>query len=242
MSATTKDNDEIARFSAQAKNWWDKTGSFKPLHKLNPLRIQYLTKQISQHFNCPDTKLEQLNILDIGCGGGLIAEPLARLGAIVTAIDASKENIEVAKNHAKISKLDINYLTSTAEEMAEKKQRYDVVTALEVIEHVSDMPLFIKSCTKLVKPNGLLILSTLNRTAQSYALGIIAAEYIFRWVPKNTHDWKKFIKPSELVRILQDNAMSPCDLSGIRYNPISDYFSLSHNVKVNYLLTAKKDI
>lgn len=241
MTATTKDDEEIARFSAQAEKWWDKTGPFKPLHKLNPARVQYITQHISRHHSCPDTKLSGISVLDIGCGGGLITEPLARLGADVTGVDASVENIGTAKSHAHSSNLDVKYIASTAEDLVKKSTQYDIVTALEIVEHVADLPLFIESCAQLVKPGGLLILSTMNRTPESYALGIVAAEYILRWLPQGTHDWKKFVKPSELVKMIKTHAMSPCDISGIRYNPLSDDFSLSNNIRINYLLTAKKD-
>lgn len=240
----TVDTAEIERFSRIAHEWWDENGKFRPLHRLNPVRLRYARDRICEHFDLDAgalRPLQELEILDIGCGGGLVAEPLARMGAKVTGIDASVETIGVARQHAEISGVDVAYRCASVEKMAEKKEKFDVVTALEIVEHVADVPAFIAACAALVKPGGLLVMSTLNRTAKSFALGIVAAEYILRWLPQGTHSWKKFLKPSELSRNLHENGMETVDISGLVYNPLRDEFSLSsRELDVNYLLTAKK--
>ncbi|MAS87777.1 MAG: bifunctional 3-demethylubiquinol 3-O-methyltransferase/2-polyprenyl-6-hydroxyphenol methylase [Micavibrio sp.] len=239
---TTVDKVEIENFERVADDWWNETGAFKPLHKLGPTRIKYLRSQLDPHFSCDLNNIKpysKLSILDIGCGGGLVCEPLARLGAKMTGVDASTKNIEKAITHAAESNLDIEYLPVTAESLVEKKKQYDAVLALEVIEHVADVALFVETCTKLVKPNGLIIFSTLNRTPKSFALGIVAAEYILRWVPAGTHDWKKFLRPSEIAAQLRRHQYIPSDITGMTYNPINDKFSLSKDdLAVNYFLTA----
>lgn len=241
---TTIDAEEVANFSRIAAEWWDINGKFKPLHLLNPTRISYLKTQILNHFNLTDTgtePLKKLTILDVGCGGGLVCEPLTRLGATVTGLDASEENIGIAKEHAEKSGLSIAYLANSVENVAQNKEKYDVVLALEIIEHVADIPLFVESCLGCLKENGVIIFSTLNRTHKSYLLGIIAAEYILRWVPRGTHQWKKFVKPSELVRLLEHNGVKTKDTSGLVYNPLTQEFSLNkHDLDVNYFLTATK--
>lgn len=236
------DKAEIENFERVSDSWWDEDGPFKPLHKLSPTRMAYLREQIDAHYNLPSDHLKpytKLNILDIGCGGGLVCEPLARLGAKITGLDASSKNIETAISHASLSQLDIQYFPTTAEEWAEKGKTYDVVLALEIIEHVADPAFFIETCTKLLKPNGLIIFSTLNRTGKSFALGIVAAEYILKWLPQGTHNWKKFVKPSELAKSLRQLDFKVIDVTGMTYNPLSDQFSLSNNdIDVNYFISA----
>ncbi len=244
MEQTTIDTQEVENFSALSDQWWDETGPFKPLHDLTPARIHYLKEQICAYFdkdyNDPHA-LKGLSILDIGCGGGLVSEPLARLGADMTGVDASAQNIGVASHHAEQMGLDITYINTTSEEMATKKKKYDIVLALEIIEHVSDMDLFVKTALECLKPGGLIIFSTLNRTAKSYALGIVAAEYILRWLPKGTHSWKKFVKPSELAHLVEKNQASLLDVQGLVFKPLTQTFSLSKtDLSVNYFLTAKK--
>ena len=247
-AATTIDATEVARFSAIAEEWWDERGKFAPLHKLNPVRIGYLKDQLIRHFFAGSamhgqsaTPLNNLSLVDIGCGGGLISEPMARLGANVTGIDASATNIEVASLHAKRSGLAIDYRATTAEQLALEGAQFDVVFALEIIEHVADVSLFYDAVCNLVKPGGVLILSTLNRTAKSYALGIVGAEYVLRWLPKGTHTWSKFIKPSEMAAALRQRGFHVADTTGITFSPINWSFSLNaKDLGVNYLLVAQK--
>lgn len=237
MTSVTINQAEITHFAKDSLKWWDENGPFAPLHKLNPARIQYLKDQITAHYG----SIKGLSVLDIGCGGGLVCEPLARLGADVTGIDGDAQAIKVAKDHAQGNKLNINYLVGDAYNLIKDKKRFDVVLGLEIIEHVDDPDIFIDTMTKLVKPNGLIILSTLNRTAKSYALGIIMAEYVLRWVPQGTHSWQKFLKPSELNRMLQRRNWRAQNVMGLHYNPFGDEFHLSaRDVDVNYFLTATK--
>ena len=234
---------EIAQFDRLGQDWWDENGPMRPLHRLNPVRMTYIRDRICDHFDRqPQAKaLAGLRIADIGCGGGLVTEPLCRLGASVTGIDAGIENIKIAKAHAAAQGLDIDYRADSVENIAAKGAKFDVVTALEIIEHVDDVPLFIRSCCEIVAPNGLLIFSTLNRTAKSYALGIIAAEYLLRWVPRGTHDWKKFLKPSEISRHLQESDFKVADVTGLVYRPLSRDFALSKtDLDVNYFLTTTR--
>lgn len=243
-TATTVDDAEVARFSAIADEWWDTRGKFAPLHRLNPVRLEYLQDQIIRHFSRNGqsaTPLENLSLVDIGCGGGLIAEPMARLGANVTGIDASQTNITVASLHAKNSSLAIDYQATTAEKLAQSGKQFDVVFALEIIEHVADTSLFYDALTALVKPGGLLILSTLNRTPKSYALGIIGAEYVLRWVPRGTHTWRKFIRPSEMAGALTRRGFGIADTMGITFSPAEWKFSLNaKDLNVNYMMVAKR--
>ncbi len=226
--------EEINHFESMADQWWDVNGVSKPLHKLNPTRIHYITRQIHNHFNRNDIK--GLSILDVGCGGGLVCEPLAQLGAKVTGIDAGAKAIEVAKDHAELNNLDITYNCTTSDD---HKGQYDVVLALEILEHLDDVEGFIASLKPLLKKDGLIIFSTLNRTPKSFALGIVAAEYILRWVPTGTHQWKKFIKPSELAKHIAANDMKVKDITGLIYNPFLDHFSLSKtDIDVNYFMSA----
>ena len=243
-SRSTIDATEVRQFEDLAAEWWDESGPMKPLHRLNPVRLGYLKKQICTHFKCKEssfTPFKSLHMLDVGCGGGLVTEPLCRLGADVTGLDAGAANIKAAKEHAQQHNLDINYTATTVEKMAATGKNFDVVTALEIVEHVSDPQLFISACCRLVKKNGLLVFSTLNRTPKSYLLGIIAAEHILRWVPAGTHDWKKFVRPSELARPLEQKGFEITDISGLVYNPFRREFGISTtDMDVNYFLTAKK--
>ena len=238
------DINEIEHFARDSAHWWDESGPFAPLHHMNPVRMRYIRGQIETHFDLDPKSLkpfENIKILDVGCGGGLICEPLARLKARVTGIDADETAIAVAKEHAQQSGLNIDYQCTTSDSLA-KRNDFDVVLALEIIEHVTDINLFVKSCIDLCKPGGLLIFSTLNRTPKSFALGIVAAEYILRWVPRGTHHWKKFVKPSELSRILRCHDAETKDISGLIYNPLNHGFSLSNNdLEVNYFLGAQKN-
>jgi len=240
---TTINEKEIRQFDILGDQWWDESGPMKPLHQLNPLRLDYIKRQTLAHFGLkPGFKsLQNLKIADIGCGGGIVAEPLCRLGARVTGVDAGAENIKVAKAHAAAQGLEIEYLATTAEALAAKNRQFDIVTALEIVEHVDDVPLFMEAVCRLVRPGGLLIMSTLNRTTRSYLFGIVAAEYVLRWLPPGTHDWKKFLKPSELCAHLAQEGLEAEDITGLVYNPILKKFALdAEDVAVNYLLTAVK--
>ncbi len=235
---STIDAQEIKHFAKDSEYWWDENGPFKPLHRLNPVRIEYIKRQICHHFDRgfnDINALKDLSIIDIGCGGGLVCEPLSRLGGIVTGIDADANAIEVAKDH---SDLKIEYICDDASNLEKK---FDVVLALEIIEHVSDIPTFIETCANRLKPNGILIMSTLNRTAKSYALGIVAAEYILGWVPKGTHSWKKFVKPSEISQQARTQKLTPKDITGLIFNPVKNEFTLSKtDLDVNYLITLSR--
>ena len=237
----TVNKKEIEKFSKIASEWWNPNGKFKPLHKFNPIRIKYLKDNIVQHFKlnhkiCP---LRKLNVLDIGCGGGLLSEPLSRLGANVTAIDASKKNILVARFHAKKNNLKINYLYSSPEKLSLNK-KFDVVLNMEIVEHVDDLNLFIKKSSKLLKKNGLMFVATLNKTFKSYLLAIVGAEYILRWLPIGTHDWEKFVKPENLIKLGLHSNLKLKKLSGMKFNPIMDKWSLSNDKSVNYIAKFKK--
>ena len=232
MTATTLEPQEIEKFSAIAAEWWDETGKFAPLHKINPVRVSYVRDSILQHFGCDS--LDGLSLVDIGCGGGLVSEPMARLGAKVTGIDGGEKNVKTAMAHTQAMQLQIDYRTTTAEALAEKGEQFDVVLALEIIEHVADVDLFLQSLAKLVKPGGLLMVSTLNRTAKSYAFAIVGAEYVMRWLPRGTHEWKKFLKPSEVIMPLQALGMNHKQSKGMVYNPLSRVWKMSDDVEVNY--------
>lgn len=241
--AHTIEPHEIAHFSKDAGKWWDPEGPFKPLHRLNPVRLQYVRQTIAQHFKRDVSKracLSGLAYADIGCGGGLMAEPMARMGAHVTAIDASAEAVAAAQEHAAAFGLKINYKLSSVEELAATGRKFDVVAALEIVEHVRDVPVFLTALRALLKPGGLLLLSTLNRTPRSFLLGIVAAEYILGWVPRGTHDWRKFIKPAELAEQMADLGLRAEPPVGIIFNPFRGEFALSErDVEVNYLMAAR---
>lgn len=240
----TVDTKEIQNFSKDADRWWDLSGPFAPLHRLNPARLGYIRAQAEKHFGLDSKNLKpfaDLSILDIGCGGGLVCEPMARLGGDVTGIDADETGIKAAQSHATQSGLTINYRATSSDVLRHEKKRFDIVLALEIVEHVADVDGFVDDCVDLCKPGGLIIFSTLNRTAKSYALGIIAAEYILRWVPQGTHQWKKFLKPSELARTIRNAGGAPQDISGLTHNPLTRDFTIDpHDVAVNYFITATK--
>jgi 2-polyprenyl-6-hydroxyphenyl methylase/3-demethylubiquinone-9 3-methyltransferase len=241
---TTIDPEEIEKFSKMADDWWNVEGKFKPLHQFNPVRLNYFRRKICDYFNNDQKSLspfKNLTVIDIGCGGGLISEPFARLGADVTAIDALEKNIKIASLHAEKSGLKINYLCSSIEEIADKEQQFDVVLALEIIEHVADVQHFISCCAKLVKKDGLLFVSTINRTASSLALAKITAEYILRWLPINTHQWKKFLKPSEVNFYAQNNHLEIVEIKGFFYNLFKRIWQESENINVNYSILFKKN-
>jgi 2-polyprenyl-6-hydroxyphenyl methylase/3-demethylubiquinone-9 3-methyltransferase len=242
-SRGTIDEAEIQRFAAMAEAWWDPHGKFRPLHRFNPTRLAYIRNQVVAHFRrAPEdlTPLAGLSLVDIGCGGGLVSEPMARLGAAVTGLDAAEANIGVARLHAEQGGLAIDYRAEPAEALAEQGARFDVVLALEVIEHVADRALFLAASSALVKPGGLLIAATLNRSAKAYALAIVGAEYVLGWLPRGTHDWRKFVKPSELASGLRQNGLMVGDLTGIVYNPLADEWHLARDVGVNYMMCATK--
>lgn len=238
------DPREIENFAKDSAHWWDETGPFAPLHRLNPVRLSYLRAQIDAHTggNGRDLKpFSGLSILDAGCGGGLICEPMARLGADVTGVDADANAIAVARTHATTGGLNIDYRDGTTFDLLAGKKRFDVVLALEIAEHVPDVQAFVQSCTDLCKPGGLIIFSTLNRTPKSFALGIVAAEYILRWVPRGTHDWKKFIRPSELAKALSRSGAQVGDMTGMVYDPRTRHFRLHpSDLDVNYFITATR--
>lgn len=240
----TIDAGEIAKFTAMAEEWWDAEGKFRPLHKLNPARLGYLRDRITDRFGrdpLAPAPLTGLEILDIGCGGGLISEPLCRLGAAVTGVDAAERNIEIAKLHAAKMGLEIDYRFAAAADLVAEGHQFDAVVNMEVIEHVADIDRFIGDCAALVKPGGLMILATLNRTAKSFALAIVGAEYVLRWLPRGTHDWRKFVKPSELAAACRPVGLDLVDLTGLRYDPLKDRWQLAPgDVAVNYMAVAEK--
>ena len=240
---TTINREEIQKFSDLADEWWDVNGKFKPLHMFNPIRIEYITEKIKQEFNLINRNnnfLKDLKILDIGCGGGLISEPLARLGGEVTGIDASEKNIKVAKLHSKKNNLNINYFNKSPEQL-NNSEKFDIVLNLEVVEHVENVDLYIKSCSNLLKKNGIMFTATLNRTIVSYIKAIVGAEYILRWLPIGTHDWNKFIKPEELEKKLSSSNFSTIDVKGLEFNPLFSKWKKSDNLSVNYIICSKRN-
>ena len=245
MKATgsTLDPAEVERFAAHAASWWDPAGSFRPLHRLNPVRLQFIRDELIAHFGRNSRSLkpfEGLTLCDVGCGGGLIAEPMARLGFKVTGIDADDKAIAVARIHASSSGLDVDYSSDTAESLVHRTRLFDVVLALEIVEHVADPDAFLAACSALVKPGGVFIGATLNRTPQSYALAIVGAEYVMRWLPRGTHDWRRFLRPSEFVLGLRRAGLSATRLSGLRYRLTSGAWELTDDLSVNYMLMAVK--
>tara|TARA_Y100000768_G_C23799114_1_gene596277 strand:+ start:134 stop:859 length:726 start_codon:yes stop_codon:yes gene_type:complete len=240
---TTINKEEIQKFSNLAEEWWDVNGKFKPLHLFNPIRIEYILEKIKYHFNLKSKNnnfLRNLDILDIGCGGGLISEPLARLGGNVTGIDASEKNIKVAQVHAIKSNLKINYLKNSPEELKEF-EKFDVILNLEIVEHVENVDLYLQSCYKLLKKGGIMFTATLNRTLTSYVKAIIGAEYILRWLPVGTHDWNKFIKPEELEKNLYDKKFSTIEIKGLEFSPFTRKWKRSENLSVNYIICSCKN-
>lgn len=239
-TAGTVDSAEVERFSRIADEWWNPVGKFAPLHRLNPVRIGYVRDRAAAHWRrdpLSGQPLEGLSLLDIGCGGGLLSEPMTRLGARVTGVDASGRNVSVASLHAERQGLAIDYRQGTAEALAASGERFDIVLALEIVEHVADVELFLHSCGQMVKPGGLIFLSTLNRTAKAWALAIAGAEYVLGWLPRGTHDWRKFLKPSEVVRSLRTDGIKAQDIVGVVYSPLSRTWSLNKaDLDVNYML------
>jgi 2-polyprenyl-6-hydroxyphenyl methylase/3-demethylubiquinone-9 3-methyltransferase len=236
----TDDLREINKFSEMASEWWDPNGKFAPLHKFNPIRQEYLVDKIKIHFSITPNgsyPFKNLTLLDVGCGGGLIAEPMKRLGAKVTGIDASEKNINVAKFHAEQMNLKINYLCATPEKLNEQ---FDVILCLEIIEHVADVDLFIKSCAKLLKKNGVIFFATLNRTAKSFLFAIVGAEYILNWLPKGTHDWNKFLKPNEIISAASSYKLALKDTVGFKFNIFLREWQKSKDTDVNYTVSFKK--
>ena len=241
--STTINKEEIQKFSKLSKEWWDVNGKFKPLHMFNPVRIEYITENIKKNFKIKKDKvnsLEGLKILDIGCGGGLISEPMTRLGAKVTGVDASEKNINIAKMHSKESGLNINYINASPEKLKDFES-YDVILNLEIVEHVDNVDLYIKSCRKLLKKNGLMFTATLNRSLISYIKAIIGAEYILRWLPIGTHDWNKFLKPEELENYLTKEKLITQDISGLKFNPFTKKWKKSSDLSVNYIICSLKN-
>ncbi len=236
MKSNTINKKEIDKFSKIADEWWDPSGKFKPLHKFNPIRISYIKNNIISTFKLKNKKnpLEKVKILDIGCGGGLLSEPMCRLGADVMGIDASGKNINVAKLHAKKNNLNIEYVCSSPEKL-KKNTKFDVILNMEIIEHVEDVDLFLKSCSELLKKDGIMFVATLNKTLKSYIFAIVGAEYILKWLPIGTHEWEKFVKPSELINILSKYNLGLDSLDGMKFNLIKDEWRLSDDKSVNYI-------
>jgi len=233
---TSVNKKEIDKFSKMADEWWDPEGKFKPLHKFNPTRIKYLKENIIFNFKLKNKSkpLSGIKILDIGCGGGLLSEPMSRMGASVTGIDASDKNIKIAKLHSKKNKLKINYLCSSPEKLKIEK-KFDVILNMEIVEHVEDIDFFLKSCSKLLKKNGLMFVATINKTLKSYVFAIVGAEYILRWLPIGTHEWEKFVKPEDLKKILMKYDLSLNKLDGMNFNIFKDEWNVSRDISINYI-------
>ncbi len=240
---STLDQREVERFRALAAKWWDLEGEFAPLHAIGPERIKFLREALVRHFG-RDTHaaqpLEGLSVADIGCGGGLVAEPLARLGAHVTGIDPAEENVAAARTHAAQSGLQIGYRAARVEELAAEGAQFDAVIALEVVEHVPDVAAFTSVCAQVLRPGGLMLLSTINRTARAFALAIVGAEYVLRWLPRGTHQWDRFVTPAELRDALERSGLRPVDTRGLTFNPLTRTWRLSTDTGVNYLMAAAK--
>jgi len=243
MSAASIDSAEVDRFNRLAEEWWDPNGKFKPLHKFNPVRLAYIREQAIRHFRLSEiarTPFEGLTILDIGCGGGLVSEPMARLGAKVTGIDPAQRNVAVASIHAAEAGLKIDYLATDAEAVAASGQQFDLVLNLEVVEHVADVTQYLATCVRLVKPGGLMLVATINRTARAFALAIVGAEYVLRWLPRGTHNYEKLVTPEELTSILKRDGMTIIEKTGVTYHPLEDRWRRSRDLGVNYMLLAGK--
>ena len=233
---TSVNKKEIDKFSKMANEWWDPEGKFKPLHKFNPTRIKYIKENIINNFKLKNKSkpLSGIKILDIGCGGGLLSEPMSRMGANVTGIDASDKNIKIAKLHSKKNKLKINYLCSSPEKLKIEK-KFDVILNMEIVEHVEDIDFFLKSCSKLLKKNGLMFVATINKTLKSYVFAIVGAEYVLRWLPIGTHEWEKFVKPDDLKNILKKYDLSLNKIVGMNFNVIKDEWNISKDLSINYI-------
>jgi 2-polyprenyl-6-hydroxyphenyl methylase/3-demethylubiquinone-9 3-methyltransferase len=243
MTRTTVNDAEIAKFVAMAEEWWDPKGKFKPLHKFNPVRLTYIRDNLCAHFGRDPNSIrpfEGLRILDVGCGGGLLCEPLTRLGATLVGIDAAERNITIARIHAEQAGLDIDYRATTSEALVAAGESFDVVLNMEVVEHVDDVPLYMKSCADLVSPGGLMFTATLNRTARSWALAVIGAEYILRWLPRGTHDWNKFLTPEEIGAQLKRNGLRVTDQTGVVFHPLADEWRMSPDMGINYMVLAAR--
>ncbi|WP_374765060.1 bifunctional 2-polyprenyl-6-hydroxyphenol methylase/3-demethylubiquinol 3-O-methyltransferase UbiG [Yunchengibacter salinarum] len=241
--ATTVDESEVAFFADLAATWWDPTGPFKPLHMLNPTRLAYIRRQITDHFHRDDSAampLDGLDVLDIGCGGGLVSEPLARLGARVTGVDASKKNVKTAATHAHMNGVEVAYHHTTAEDLSATGVRYDVIINMEVVEHVADVPLYLAHTAAMLKPGGIMLLSTINRTAKAFLLAKVGAEYVMRWLPVGAHDWRKFITPDELAAHAAQAGLVPGRAEGFSFSPLSRQWSVTSDTGVNYALPAIK--
>jgi 2-polyprenyl-6-hydroxyphenyl methylase / 3-demethylubiquinone-9 3-methyltransferase len=240
---TTIDQTEVDRFSAMAAEWWDPSGKFRPLHKFNPVRIAYIRDKVAAKFG-RDPKshrpLEGLRVLDIGCGGGLLSEPIARMGANVLGADASEKNIGIARTHAEQSGVIVDYRAVTAEALAADNEKFDVVLNMEVVEHVSDVPFFIETCATMVKPGGMIFVATINRTLKAAALAIVGAEYVLRWLPRGTHQYEKLVRPEEIEQPLNAAGMTVTDRTGVFFNPLANQWNLSKDMDVNYMLVAER--
>ena len=242
MKTSTINKTEINKFDKLAAEWWNPEGSFKPLHKFNPIRIKYIKENIIRHFKIKSKNipLKNINILDVGCGGGLISVPMKKLGANVVGIDASLKNINVAKIYSKKNNLEIKYICSSPEKLKIKK-KFDVLLMLEIVEHVDDINLFVKQSSKFLKKNGLMFIATLNKTLKSYVVAIVGAEYILNWLPIGTHDWEKFIKPNNLISIAKNYKLKLVDLRGLKFNPLLDKWNLTNDKSVNYIANFRKN-
>jgi 2-polyprenyl-6-hydroxyphenyl methylase / 3-demethylubiquinone-9 3-methyltransferase len=241
--SSTVDPDEVARFGRLAATWWDPRGKMGVLHKFNPIRLGFIKEAACRRFGRDPKRLDSLSglrLLDIGCGGGLLSEPLARLGAAVVGADPAEANIEAAGLHAAQSGLDIDYRATTAEALADAGERFDIVLAMEVVEHVADLSLFVKRCAEMVKPGGMMVAATLNRTFKSFALAIVGAEYVLGWLPRGTHQWDKFVTPDELEAAIERHGLAVVDETGVIYNLIADRWQLSTDMDVNYMVAAEK--
>ncbi|WP_332711818.1 bifunctional 2-polyprenyl-6-hydroxyphenol methylase/3-demethylubiquinol 3-O-methyltransferase UbiG [Pelagibacterium mangrovi] len=235
--------DEIDRFHKMAEDWWDPKGKFRPLHKFNPVRLSYIREHVLAHFGRDGNAMrpfEGLRLLDIGCGGGLLCEPMARLGATVVGADAGEKNVKIAALHAEQSGLDIDYRATTSEALAEAGEQFDVVLNMEVVEHVADVPLYLESCCRLVRPGGLMFVATINRTARAYALAIVGAERVLGWLPKGTHQYEKLVTPEEIISITGRNGMKVIDKTGVSFNPLRNEWGKSRDMAVNYMLLLEK--
>ena len=240
---TTIDQNEVDRFSAMAAEWWDPTGKFKPLHKINPLRLAYIRDKVADSYG-RDPKahrpLAGLRVLDIGCGGGLLSEPVARMGADVVGADASERNIGIARTHAAQSGTQVDYRAVTAEALAEAGETFDVVLNMEVVEHVADVEFFLSTCSSMVRPGGLMLVSTINRTFKAAALAIIGAEYVLRWLPRGTHQYEKLVRPEEIEAPLSSSGLEILDRTGVFFNPLQNQWHLSPDLDVNYMMLARR--
>jgi len=242
-AATTVDPREVERFAALAAEWWNPRGKMKVLHKFNPVRLAYLREKLVAHFGRDPRAirpLEGLRVLDIGCGGGLLCEPLARMGASVVGIDPAERNVRIAALHAEESGVAVDYRATTAEDLADSGERFDVVMAMEVVEHVADVELFLRRSAEMVKPGGLMCAATLNRTKRSFALAIVGAEYVLGWLPRGTHDWNRFVTPDELQAALEAGGLTVIDREGVIFNPLADEWRRSSDTAVNYVMLAER--